>query len=170
MPYYNLQFDDEGEAIPAGEYYEAAEKEVSFAGAEDWVAGIHQSLIELGYVAVIVRYDGGHDEGFAYFHRAEHSDGRARDAHFVAQQLLSLPVARHTVPREYPKGVRRIGDTILFQMPNPSQAMGILMDGFADHAASQLLGDGYGTGEYTLRGWFRLDLKNSRAVDLLEEP
>src|SRR5437879_5213066 len=110
MPYYNLEFDDEGEANPAGEYYEAAEKEVSFAGAEDWLTEIHQSVIKLGYTAVIVRYDGGHDEGFAYFHRAEQSDGRARDASFVAQQLLSLPVVRHTVPKEYPKGVRRIGD------------------------------------------------------------
>ena len=43
------------------------------------------------------------------------------------------------------------------------------LDWFAYTLASQLLGDGYGTGNYSLRGRFRVDLPTGKLNDVMGE-
>ncbi|MFL5243090.1 MAG: hypothetical protein ACJ8FY_13360 [Gemmataceae bacterium] len=170
MPYLNTSFDEEGESDNAGEYYEPAQTKASFASADDWLREMHQCLVDLGYQSIILRYDGGNDEGFAYFHGAERPDGSTADTTTVARQLLSRPVARHANPTPDDDGRLQVGNIVLREPGTANLRMGCLMDDFADHAASALLGEGYGTGEFTLRGWFRWNLNTGEAIDLPEEP
>jgi hypothetical protein len=170
MPYLNTYFDEEGEPDDAGEYYEPAQAQVSFAFADDWLKAMRQYLVDLGYQSIIVRYDGGNDEGFAYFDRAESHVGGTADAKTVAEQLLSTPVTAHANPTQTDDCRLQVGNMILSEPGTANQRMGYLMDEFAHHGASALLGEGYGTGEYELRGWFRWNLNSGEAVDLPEEP
>jgi hypothetical protein len=155
MPFYKVDVNEEGEAVEAAEYYERAQTQVSLVSADDWVKEMHQRLLDLGYRSITVRYDGGYDEGFAYFDRAERQFGGTVEATTVAVQLLSGTLARHAETRQTKDGGLQLGNMYLSEPGTANQRMGYLMDEFAHHGASALLGDGYGTGEYTMRGWFR---------------
>jgi hypothetical protein len=170
VPYYNADFDEDGNPGEGGEVYESAEAVVPFVRVDAWISEIRRTLVELDYATLIVRYDGGCDEGFAYFHRAQRADGSAASPDEVAKQLLATPFAVHAEPKAGLHGLPQVGGAYVPDDCSPAERIGFLMDEFAHHAASKLLGEGYGTGEYTLRGWFRLELDSGRAVDLPEEP
>ncbi len=163
MPFYNLDFDEEGNAVEGSETYQPAEVDVPLVNeaddCEDW-GEIRTALLEAGYSSLVIRYDGGNDEGFSYFHRAERPDGAHRDAAAVAVELLRGPLARLAeAPTEEWRSPQ-----------SPQERVGWALDEFTMHPATAVLGEGFGTGEYTLRGWFRFDLATGRAVDLAFEP
>jgi hypothetical protein len=159
MPYYSSEFDEDGHAIEGSENYVAAEVDVPLVDEADdceaW-GEIREALLEAGYSSVVIRYDGGHDEGFSHFHRAERPDGANCAVAAVAAEFLRGPLARLA---EAPTEEWRSTQT-------PQERMGWALDEFTLYPATEVLGEGFGTGECTVRGWFRFDLATGLAVDL----
>lgn len=116
--------------------------------AEAEAAKIATAMRELGAVRAYVRYDGGNDEGFAWFEHCEFNDGSTRDADRVAQDLeaAGVKVEMQTYGRRSP--VRNALDDIC-----------------ASLWAVKLLGVGYGTGEYVMYGALFVDLQTGDATD-----
>jgi len=102
------------------------------------------ALREVGVRRLYCRYDGGHDEGFAWLDRADMQDGRRIDTDAL---------------------VRRLGD---IRAQDRLLSAGVVWSGTSMHEvihdwlvlewASMLLGGGFGTGEYSMYGAFTVDL------------
>jgi hypothetical protein len=98
-------------------------------------------MAALGAVRAYIRYDGGHDEGFAYFDHCVFKDGSVRNVERVAGDLEAADAVEFADARE------------------------MLSDVVADQWAVQLLGSGYGTGEYKMYGGFWVDLDTGLITD-----
>jgi hypothetical protein len=92
-------------------------------------------LAALGAVRAYIRYDGGDDEGFAYFDHCVFKDGSVRN------------------------------DSDVFSLLRASGAKGFPADEVADEWTARLLGQGYGTGEYRMYGAFWVDLETGLVTD-----
>ena len=66
--------------------------------AEAEAAGFAAAMITLGAVRAYMRYDGGNDEGFAWFDHAVMKDGSTRDADRLAQDLESAGSKLNHIP------------------------------------------------------------------------
>jgi hypothetical protein len=110
-----------------------------------------EALRELGIQAVYCSYNGGNDEGFA---------------NFDAVELESRRVELHEL-------MHRLAGNLLGNKPFSDKAtqrqFRSNLDLFADALAMRLLGSGYGTGEYSLRGSFRADLMTGIIIDQQEQ-
>lgn len=98
------------------------------------------AIAALGAVRAYIRYDGGNDEGFAYFDHCVLRDGSVRDARAVASDLNAAGAAA---------------------FPDPQT----LADEVANQWTSRLLGQGYGAGEYRMYGAFWVDLETGLVTD-----
>jgi hypothetical protein len=198
MPYYNVdpgvyeEYADEiGEEveIPEGEYYEAAEATYNFDAADALARAVRDALLAKGFTSVECHYDGGYDEGFAYFDAAvtELSSDEVPELVQLGRELGVTPEPKRVAGPElaalledsrlpeayldsleqanYPQASKDSQRQWLLAMA-PTERTGHALEQFADELASELLGRGYGTGEYTLRGRFRADLRSGRIVDV----
>jgi hypothetical protein len=95
-----------------------------------------------------LRYDGGNDEGFAWFVHCVMKDGTQRDADRLAADLEAAGVTPQ---------IKTWG--------NNSPTRNALSDVVANIWAVSLLGQGYGTGELVLYGAFWVDLKSGLVTD-----
>lgn len=111
-------------------------------------AKIATAMRDLGATRAYVRYDGGNDEGFAWFGHCEFKDGSTRDADQVAKDLeaAGLKIEMQTYGGQSP--VRNALD-----------------DFVASVWAVKLLGEGYGTGEYVMYGAMFVDLQTGETTD-----
>jgi hypothetical protein len=116
--------------------------------AEGEAARFAAEMRTLGTVRVYIRYDGGNDEGFAWFDHCVMEDGSARDADSMAKDLEAAGIA----PQMQTWGGR-------------SPTRNALDDLVACTWAIELLGQGYGTGEYVMYGAFWVDLESGLATD-----
>lgn len=119
------------------------------AKAETAAARIATALSEIGAVRAYIRYDGGNDEGFAWFDHCAFKDGSKRDANGVAKDLEAAgvePGIEAFDGRRWP--VRSVLDDVVASM-----------------WAVRLLGEGYGTGEYVMYGAFSVDLESGLVSD-----
>jgi hypothetical protein len=116
--------------------------------AEVEAAQFALAIAELGAVRAYIRYDGGNDEGFAWFDHCVMKDGSTRDADRIAKDLEAAGLK----PKMQTWGGR-------------SPTRGALDDFVAGTWAIQLLGQGYGTGEYVMYGAFWVDLESGVATD-----
>jgi hypothetical protein len=99
------------------------------------------------------RYDGGSDEGFAWFDRYETEDGTRVDVNLVGQKLRDLKIDDELVAAQ-----------LMYREPRPSdreaemlgRSVGSML---AFEWASMLLGDSFGTGEYLMYGALTVDLE-----------
>ncbi|HEV7694562.1 MAG TPA: hypothetical protein VGO52_27240 [Hyphomonadaceae bacterium] len=113
------------------------------------VAELAARMAALGAVRAYARYDGGHDEGFAWFDHCVFADGSVKDARQMAGDLE--------------KGG---GATFLQAVWNqPIKMQSALDDFLASYWAIKLLGEGYGTGEYLMYGAFSVDLRSGLVSD-----
>jgi hypothetical protein len=116
--------------------------------AEGEAARFAAALLALGALRAYVRYDGGNDEGFAWFDRCAMADGSTRDADQVAKDLEAA-------------GVKPAIQT----WGNGTPTRNALDDILANPWAGKLLGEGYGTGEYVMYGACWVDLKSGLISD-----
>lgn len=116
--------------------------------AEAEAARFAEAMVALGAVRAYMRYDGGNDEGFAWFDHCVFRDGSKRDADRMAKDLE----AAGCKPRMQTWGAR-------------SATRNALDDLVAGPWAVALLGRGYGTGEYVMYGAFFVDLETGLVTD-----
>jgi hypothetical protein len=116
--------------------------------AEAEAARFAAALAALGAKTVYARYDGGNDEGFAWFDHCVMADGSTRDADQVAIDLEAAGIS-----------------TSLRTWGGKSPTRNALDDFMATTWAVHLLGRGYGTGEYVMYGAFSVDLTSGLVTD-----
>ena len=181
MPYYQYEIeedeqendeenedeDDGKEPAMTEEMYEPAGTTVRF-DADPFVKGVHDALVEKGITTVNCHYDGGYDEGFAHFDKALVNqtplttaeliallkDGPILDPSLNAQRFAHFPP--HALESMFgemaatPVGVR----------------IAAVLEEFAQKLAWELFGEGFGIGDYQMRGRFRADLETGKLTDL----
>jgi hypothetical protein len=114
-------------------------------------------LRKAGVRRLYCRYDGGHDEGFSRLDHAEMTDGARLDAGALRQRLFDAGL----LDRIYAAGMMRASARITAQ-----QQFELFIDFDLISAwASMLLGDSYGTGEYSMYGAFTVDLETCTITD-----
>ncbi len=199
MPYYQVDPDvleemrEMGEEavseVPEGEFYEPAETTFDFSTADPIVQAMRRALVENGCVSVECRYDGGYDEGFAYFERAQVqlSTGELPELAAAAKEMGLLPDTSElsgedlaAVLKDYPLAEAmkqsidasrspenwKVHQRKWLESATPQALVQHALENLADTLVSELLGQGFGTGEYSLRGRFRANLRTGLISDL----
>lgn len=124
------------------------------------------ALVSLGITQFRVRYDGGHDEGFAHADCGRTADGAVRSVDELVAGL-ALP--------ERIAGLRAAaGGESASRWHNSADRYAKLQDAtvvrdalyeLGNEMASCLLGNGYGTGEYSMYGAITADLVTGELTD-----
>lgn len=112
---------------------------------EKMAVALTQALAESGAARAYCRYDGGNDEGFAWFDSCTMKDGSTRDAEHVAAELQKAGVFAGF------GGARR-----------PREQLDEIV---AAYWAVKLLGRGFGTGPFVMYGAFSVDLETGLVSD-----
>jgi len=118
-------------------------------------------LRELGVARLYCRYDGGNDEGFAWFDHAEMADGGKLDGPELGERLRAIGLRAKLEAADIERDVH------IFTMDDqPAETrLHVSLDLLAGEWAAELLGRGYGTGEFTMYGAFVIDLETLLIVD-----
>lgn len=116
-------------------------------------------LREFGAKVIHCCYNGGGDEGFAHFDRVELED-RTVSLNELKQQLAAGSLGSKT--SEYLRSYYR-------NQPSPEQRVDFFLELLADELAIHLLGSGYGTGEYSMKGAFKANLETGEIIDQQEQ-
>jgi hypothetical protein len=117
------------------------------AKVDNCAAQLAEEMVKLGAVRACIRYDGGNDEGFAWFEHCVLQDGSTRSVEEIARDLGAAGVKR-------PADVYTGGDFRNF-----------LEDVIADAWSWRLLGYGWGAGPFVLYGACYVDLKTGVITD-----
>jgi hypothetical protein len=118
------------------------------AKLEAVAADLASRMAALGAVKACIRYDGGNDEGFAWFSHCIFADGSIRDVDRIAQDLTTTGAIQALRPLERDFDIRETLDDLL-----------------APQWAVQLLGGHFGTGGYVMYGAFTVDLRTGLVED-----
>jgi hypothetical protein len=130
-------------------------------------AAVYAMLRSIGLMQFEVRYDGGHDEGFAHADGGRTADGMRRPIDAIIADLSTqenvntlrmalgqtLAEQRHRSVNEY------------YAKLSPEKLFKLVLDDLSDEMAACLLGQGYGTGEYSMYGAFTADLSSGTLSD-----
>jgi hypothetical protein len=148
MPYFKYRNQRKYE-------YELASGQFNYDDLSSDARQVFDLLREFGAKVVCCRYNGGGDEGFAYFERVELEDKTVslNDLKYqLAEGLLGSKTSQylHSYYREEPL---------------PEQRVEFFLELFADELAIYLLGSGYGTGEYSMKGFFNVNLESGEIID-----
>jgi hypothetical protein len=108
------------------------------------------ALREIGARRVYCRYDGGNDEGFAWLDSVELQAGERINADALGRRLYEIQVQ----DKLYVAGIANRAGGVLDQ----EGLQDLVRDWLVDEWAPMLLGNGYGTGEYSMYGAFTVDL------------
>jgi hypothetical protein len=120
----------------------------------------YEVLREVGVQTVYCSYNGGYDEGFA---------------HFDAVELQSETIELDELKLRLAGGMLSSGTSEELQNydsnrePWTNQGVDFYLESFANELAIRLLGSGYGTGEYSMRGSFKADLATGAIIDEQEQ-
>ena len=120
------------------------------------------ALQQIGGRRICCRYDGGNDEGFAWFESLELDDGQRLDRDATAQRLHAIQVyaalrAAGAEPQGgFPPRADELAERWALQ-----DSIGLLCDDWA----TLLLGRAFGTGEYSMFGAFTVDLETRTITD-----
>jgi len=159
MPFYHFygEFgdeDDDGiESAPTGGFeYEDGSAQFKADKLDGVPALTLKLLLSIGVAEMRVCYDGGSDEGFA------HADDMWIDGNrkFLDDIIdaLNTPASVDAIQAAAtaPKASYWHNAPEHYRKDEPRQAISDALDELAHEVASQLLGSGYGTGEYELYG------------------
>jgi hypothetical protein len=119
-------------------------------GENRLLARVVPALRALGATVVHCRYDGGNDEGFAWIDRVELTGGERIDVDELSRRLSGTGLAADMAGDE-PGNAYLIEDPMRAMRENLEYGLAVLW-------VSKLLGEGFGTGEYSMYGAFRVDL------------
>lgn len=156
-----VRFTAYGALIPSPEPKSPWHRQGSSEYSEQGLAILVPALRDLGARRAYCRYDGGHDEGFASLDHVEMQDGQRIEADALVAQL----VAARTVDRD---GLQRLTNGRYHRLVVSSyqdQLREALEDWIATEWASMLLGQGFGTGEYSMYGAFTVDFEARTITD-----
>jgi len=162
MPHYEMDPDLYreyfGKAAPSddGSFYEPASAEVP-ANGRKLASTLTPVLLAKGIQRIFCKYDGGNDEGFAYFESAETASGRLDQ-----KQLVALI---NSTPEAIALFDEKKSSVIYSGKHQPSVGERLLED-FVFALSVLLLGSGYGTGEYEMQGRFVFDLATRQITDI----
>lgn len=117
------------------------------AKVEHCAAQLAEEMVKLGAVRACIRYDGGNDEGFAWFEHCVMRDGSTRDVEELARDLEAAGVTR---PADFYTG---------------GTFSNFLEDVIADTWCWRLLGYGWGAGPFVLYGACYVDLQTGVVTD-----
>jgi hypothetical protein len=120
-------------------------------------------LLGAGVTALVVRYDGGYDEGFAYPETMCFSE-QVRPAKEVLPGLATPEVIERIRAAASEDSIWG-NSTEMYARASVAEAMTYALDELGTDLASKLLGNGFGTGEYELYGAFTADLSTRTIVD-----
>ena len=152
MPYFKLPDRRKYEYEPAiGQFTFTAEN------LDPDSRQVFNVLREIKVKTVYCRYNGGGDEGFADFVGAKLED---RIVEF--DELKSL-LAEGLLGSKTTEDLRRYYCN--YEEPSARVRVEFYLDVFARSLATHLLGSGYGTGEYSMKGSFRANLETGKIVD-----
>lgn len=162
-----LEEDAEGGPHPTGSFeYVAINGHFDPEKSDGPAALIYRAVVDAGGQRFRVRYDGGHDEGFAHADAVWFGDGsEAQSVVDLSRRWASSPLVERigTAVRErHPNDFHHT--TYAFR-PAPEQWVDLAFCELAEAVVSALLGDGYGTGEYSLYGACVLDLATGEITD-----
>ena len=135
-------------------------------------AAAYAMLREVGLVRFRVRYDGGHDEGFAHADGGRTADGTDWPADRLVAELATperIGALRSALHQEPPGASSNWPPDHYAELDAASVARDVL-DALGDEMASCLLGQGYGTGEYSMYGAFTADLTTGTLSDEPDAP
>lgn len=125
-----------------------------FVTNEEWqrkvdigAAALATEMVKLGAVKAVIRYDGGNDEGFAWFEHCIMQDGSSCSADELARDLEAAGYVR---PADFYTG---------------GSLREFLEDVIGETWSWRLLGTGWGTGPFVLFGAFSVDLKTGVVTD-----
>jgi hypothetical protein len=183
MPYIRLDEDgieaDEDDNIKyTGDfkYMDAAEvayKPQPFNPAKlaPLVAKVLTAMRAIGAVRFRVRYDGGHDEGFSHAESVEMADGSTLPIDALVQKLANpQQAAQLRAAAAMPGGSHWYQADQYYAKLTDAQVVSSALDELADLMTSSLLGQGYGTGEYSMYGAITADLKTGAITDDPDAP
>ena len=175
MPYYSFDPADFGDEEFGGDDYQSGGQRHTYEPAEissnvrrsDSLArDICDVLIAKGFSSAVCSYDGGYDEGFARFDSAI-VNGVQFDLSETCELLKSTDIVdaikASVDTSNYPDEFRK-----QFNERSSEAHIAEGLEEFAFFVAAELLGDGFGTGEYELKGRFRIDLESGHVTDLKE--
>jgi hypothetical protein len=109
------------------------------------------ALRSLGVQSAYCRYDGGNDEGFAWLDHYELQDGQRLEESVVVQRLYEMKLHDQLHAAgfvDHPNSITR-GDEFAW--------LRMFAESLSNEWASLLLGETYGTGEYSMYGAFTVD-------------
>lgn len=120
---------------------------------------VFEALHEMGVQLVYCRYHGGGDEGYAELSSVKLNEATI-EFDDLKQQLAECSLGRHSsenMLRYYAWNNR----------PNPSPELRVefFLERFATSLAIFLLGRGFGTGEYSMKGSFSANLETGELID-----
>lgn len=133
----------------SSEYFEKRQQQL--------VALMVPALRDLGVKQLYCRYDGGNDEGFAWFDHAIQRSGETMALDALARRLseTDLPRVAYEASIVQQRGA----------FPDHARMAELLHHCLAEEWACQLLGSHYGTGPFSMYGAFTVDLDNCTIVD-----
>jgi hypothetical protein len=122
------------------------------------------ALRQIGGRRVYCRYDGGNDEGFAWFDSLELQDGERVDLDALGQRLHDIEV--QTRLRSAGFELHDFYSMRTGAHPSDQGALkGVVEDWLCHEWASMLLGRSFGTGEYSMYGALTVDLETCTITD-----
>jgi hypothetical protein len=121
-----------------------------------------QLLREAGVTQIVIRYDGGGDEGFSHFESAKTSNKDFNTADLIVQ-FENGPLGERHADRAHAYAYRE--DIEWTRAVIAQYALELLFH----QLTTQLLGDGFGTGECSLEGAFVADLNANTLIDIAPE-
>lgn len=179
MPYYTFdksmleEFDEgdleeveQAEEADPGEVttqYEEAKATFDFKKASALVKTIHEALLQSQVDTVYIKYDGGNDEGFSYFESAQKAGQTLKDSDL--QQLVANPLIQAAFESSF-GGKMHESTKEYYAKLSPEERAKQWLEEFVEPLAVSLLGEGYGTGEYELRGRCKVNLQSGLITDL----
>ncbi len=142
--------------------YELADGQFTPEDLDPELRQVFDVLRELGVRTVYCRYNGGGDEGFAQLSGVKLED-KIVEFTDLKQQLTEGLLGSKTSD----KYLRRYYSysSFGFEEPSRGQRVEFFLNLFAGFLATRLLGQGYGTGEYSMKGSFRANLETGEIID-----
>ena len=166
---YEVSGDDEVTYTGPFNYYPPAEvaykpRPFDPADLSPAAAAAYELLRAGGIVRFRVRYDGGHDEGFAHADAGWTADGADRSIDDLVADL-SAPDRVNALRMAFDARLASLPPTAYYARLTEGERVRRALDELADELASCLLGNGYGTGECSLYGALTADLTTGTLTD-----
>ena len=135
------------------------------------VAKVLTAMRASGAVAFRVRYDGGHDEGFAHAEAVEMADGSNLSIDALVQKLADPKQAAELRAAAAVPGASHWHQAEQYYANlTDEQVVRSALDELADAITISLLGQGSGTGEYSMYGAIVANLKTGAIADDPDAP